>query len=291
MEPSPFAVLQTDMETRIDIVGAVDGAAGPEKSLPPAVLPGGPSRYAFFLDIDGTLIRFAVVPGRAYVDPWLLEFLRLLHQAAGGAVALVSGRTVESIDRLFSPLRLAAAGQHGAERRTAAGAVQLRAPHAAHVEAIRRCVAAWVDGVDGLLVEDKGICVAVHYRQAPQREFEVRAALERCRERAGDAFELQPGKLVFELRPAGIDKGTAIRDFMAEAPFAGRIPLFLGDDATDEFGFAAINAMGGHAIKVGDGATMAGWRVPDVGAARAWLASILGHVSPDIGWSSGEARE
>lgn len=259
-------------------------------SLPPATLPGGPARYAFFLDIDGTLIRFAVSPGRAYVDPWLLEILRVLHDAAGGAVALVSGRTVESIDRLFSPLRFAAAGQHGAERRTAAGAIQRHAPQAARVEAVRRCVMAWADGVDGLLVEDKGICVAVHYRQAPQREFEVRDALERCRERAGGAFAVQPGKMVFELRPAATDKGTAIRDFMAESPFSGRVPLFLGDDATDEFGFAAVNALGGHALKVGEGDTMAGWRVPDVGAARAWLASILGRVSPDAEWSGGEPK-
>jgi trehalose 6-phosphate phosphatase len=271
---------------------AQDIPSSPEigQPLPPTRLPGGPSRYAFFLDIDGTLIRLAVAPGRAYVDPWLLEILRVLNEAAEGAVALISGRTVDSIDRLFAPLSFAAAGQHGAERRTAAGSVQFHAPGAAQIEAARRCVAAWVSGMEGVMLEDKGICVAVHYRQAPQREAEARAAVERCRERTGDAYEIQSGKMVFELRPAGINKGTAIRQFMAEAPFAGRVPLFLGDDATDEHGFAAVNGMAGRAIKVGEGETLAGWRLPDVAAVRAWLAAILGRASPDAGWSSGQQQ-
>jgi trehalose 6-phosphate phosphatase len=268
------------MEARAAIAGTVPQCG---QSLPPTTLPEGLSRYAFFLDIDGTLIRFAVTPGRAYADPWLLEILRVLHEAAGGAVALVSGRTVDSIDRLFAPLRFAAAGQHGAERRSGGGAMKWHAPPAAHVEAARRCVTAWADGIDGLLVEDKGICVAVHYRQAPQRRDEVRGAFERCRGRAREAFDVQPGKMVFELRPAGIDKGTAIREFMREEPFAGRIPLFLGDDATDEHGFAAAVGLDGHAIKVGEEASVADWRLPDVGAVRAWLASLLGRAAPDPG--------
>jgi trehalose 6-phosphate phosphatase len=97
--------------------------------------------------------------------------------------------------------------------------------------------------------------------------------------------------MVFELRPAGIDKGTAIREFMTEPPFAGRVPLFLGDDATDEHGFAAVTALGGHAMKVGEGETCADWRVPDVAAVRAWLASILGERSPDAQWPTGTAAE
>lgn len=274
------------MDTKVSI----SGAPGTGQPLPPTELPGGPSRYAFFLDIDGTLIRLAEAPGRAYVDPWLLEILRVLDKAAAGAVALISGRTVASIDRLFAPLSFAAAGQHGAERRTAAGTLQRHAPGAAQVEAARRCVAAWVAGMEGVLLEDKGICVAVHYRQAPQREAEARAAVERCRERTGGAYEVQSGKMVFELRPAGINKGTAIRQFMAEEPFAGRVPLFLGDDATDEHGFAAINGMAGRAVKVGEGNSLAAWRLPDVAAVRAWLASILGRPSPDAGWSSGQSE-
>lgn len=280
------------MDARVNAGGAVAAAATPQtsQSLPPSSLPGGLSDYAFFLDIDGTLIRFATVPGRAYVDPWLLETLRVLHRAADGAVALVSGRTLESIDRLFSPLRFAAAGQHGAERCRPDGSIKRHAPPSSRIDAARRCVSGWAAGIDGLLVEDKGICVAVHYRQAPERQGEVREALERCRNRGGDAYDLQPGKMVFELRPAGIDKGTAIREFMLEAPFAGRMPLFLGDDATDEHGFAAAVTLGGHAIKVGDGATLADWRVADVAALRAWLAAILGRTTPDLGWSSGEAQ-
>lgn len=249
---------------------------GARQDAPPTALPGGPSAYSFFLDIDGTLIRFAVVPGRAYVDPWLLEILRALYGAAGGAVALISGRTVDSIDRLFSPLHFAAGGQHGAERRSANDAMKWHAPHAAQVEAARRCVDAWANGIEGLVIEDKGICVAVHYRMAPHLEDEVRRAMDQCRERTGDAYQLQPGKMVFELRPAGCHKGVAIREFMEEPPFAGRIPLFLGDDATDEHGFAAVNDLGGLSVKVGEGDSVAGWRLSDVGAVRVWLASVLG---------------
>lgn len=268
------------MDARVSTIGTVPQAG---QSLAPTALPEGLSRYAFFLDIDGTLIRFAVAPGRAYADPWLLEILRVLHEAADGAVALVSGRTVENIDRLFAPLRFAAAGQHGAERRSAGGAMKWHAPPSPKVEAARRCVTVWAADIEDLLVEDKGICVAVHYRRAPQWRDEVRSALERCRGRAGDAFDVQPGKMVFELRPAGIDKGTAIREFMREDPFAGRIPLFLGDDATDEHGFAATIGLGGHAIKVGEEASLADWRLPDVGAVRAWLASLLGRQVPEPG--------
>lgn len=237
-------------------------------------LPGGPEAHAFFLDIDGTLVDIADTPGWVSVDPRLLGTVRRLHAAAGGALALISGRSVASVDRLFAPLRLPIAGQHGAERRDAAGVAHSHSPGAGQLAALRRCVAAWAEAVPGVLVEDKGLSLAVHYRQAPQLGGAVQHALRECLERFGDGFRLQPGKMVLEVKPAGKDKGTAIREFMQEAPFSGRIPVFVGDDITDEHGFAVVNSLGGHSVQVGPGPPVARWRMPDVAAVRDWLQAL-----------------
>jgi trehalose 6-phosphate phosphatase len=241
---------------------------------PPIELPGGPAAYAFFLDIDGTLLDIADTPGRVSVEPRLLDTMRRLHAAAGGALALISGRPVAGVDRLFAPLRLPIAGQHGAERRDAAGAAHAHSLCAAQLGALRRCIATWAEAVPGVLFEDKGMSLAVHYRQAPHLGGAVQHALRECLERFGDEFRLQPGKMVLEVQPAGKDKGTAIMDFMQEAPFAGRIPVFVGDDISDEHGFAVVNSLGGHSVKVGPGPPDARWRIPDVAAVRRWLRGL-----------------
>ena len=127
----------------------------------------------------------------------------------------------------------------------------------------------------GLVLEDKGASVALHFRLAPQLE---QAALDAVREASaplGSAVQVQGGKMVWELKPAGADKGTAIEEFMREPPFAGRTPVFLGDDVTDEHGFRVVNRLGGHSIKVGAGDSAARWRLPDPAAARAWLREWL----------------
>ncbi|MDD5249016.1 MAG: trehalose-phosphatase [Rhodocyclaceae bacterium] len=250
------------------------------QGAPPNRLSGGPSAHGFFLDIDGTLLGFAAAPDRVRADPRLIATLRALHDAAGGALALISGRAVAGVDALVALLRLAVAGQHGAERRDAAGAMHRHPPDAAQLDALRRCIAGLATGFSGLLVEDKGMCLAVHYRQAPQLEAEVRRVLEECLARTGEAFRLQPGTLVLELKPADSDKGTAIREFAGEPPFAGRIPVFLGDDDTDEPGFAVVNRLGGIAVKVGSGASVAGYRIADVAGVRDWLAVVLGQAAP-----------
>jgi trehalose 6-phosphate phosphatase len=131
-----------------------------------------------------------------------------------------------------------------------------------------------------LLVEDKGLSLAVHYRQVPERADEVRRALQRCLDSAGKAFHLQPGKMVLEVMPGGSDKGTAILAFMAEAPFLHRLPVFLGDDVTDEHGFAMVHRLGGRAIKVGRGASLARERLADVAAVRAWLERMFEVANP-----------
>jgi trehalose 6-phosphate phosphatase len=238
-------------------------------------LPGGPAAYAFFLDIDGTLVDIADTPSGVSVEPRLLDTVRLLHAAAGGALALISGRAVAGVDRLFAPLRLPIAGQHGAERRDARGAVvPADSLRAAQFGALRRCVAAWAEAVPGVLLEDKGMSLAVHYRQAPHLRGAVQHALKECLERFGDEFRVQPGKMVLEINPAGKDKGTAIMEFMQEAPFAGRIPVFVGDDISDEHGFAVVNSLKGHSVKVGPGPPDARWRMPDVATVRRWLRAL-----------------
>jgi trehalose 6-phosphate phosphatase len=237
-------------------------------------LPGGPAAYAFFLDIDGTLLDIADTPGGVSVEPRLLDTVRRLHAAAGGALALISGRSVAGVDRLLAPLRLPIAGQHGAERRDAAGAAHAHSVCAAQWGALRRCIATWAEAVPGVLFEDKGISLAVHYRQAPHLGGAVLHALRECLERFGDEFRLQPGKMILEVQPAGKDKGTATMDFMQEAPFAGRIPVFVGDDISDEHGFAVVNSLGGHSVKVGPGPPDARWRMPDVATVRRWLREL-----------------
>lgn len=231
--------------------------------------------HAFFLDIDGTLVDIADSPDRISADPWLLDVVERLYIVTGGAVALISGRPVVEIDRLFAPVRLPIAGQHGAERRDAAGGMHYHFQCAAQLNDLRRCVIEWAANAPGLLIEDKGMSIAIHYRQAPHLAAEVKRKLTECLDRGDDTFRLQEGKMVLELKPAGKDKGTAIREFMGEDPFRGRIPVFVGDDATDEHGFAAVNELGGFSIKVGSGPSAARWRVPDVTAVRTWLKEVL----------------
>jgi trehalose 6-phosphate phosphatase len=243
-------------------------------------LDGGAAAYAFFLDVDGTLLEMAPTPDLVRVDAGVLTLLEGLREAAGGALALVSGRTVTDMDRLFAPLQLPAAGQHGAERRDAAGVRRGPGPGLEQLERVRASVTAWAAGIDGLLVEDKGICLAVHFRQAPHLEELVYRRLGEFIALAGGALSLQPGRMVLEAKPVDRNKGSAVGQFMAEAPFAGRIPLFVGDDLTDEDGFAAARRLGGHAVKVGEGDSIASWRLPDVDAVRNWLGGIARGAAP-----------
>jgi trehalose 6-phosphate phosphatase len=228
--------------------------------------------WAWFLDVDGTLLELAERPDAVQVEPGLLRALQSLREAARGALALVSGRSVAELDALFAPLRLAAAGQHGVERRDAAGQVHRHAFPAEALRAAAQELAAFARAHAGILLEDKGASLALHFRLAPQQADAARAALERAAARLGAGFLIQPGKMVLELKPAGRDKGVAIEEFLREPPFAGRVPVFVGDDLTDEHGFEAVQRRGGHAVKVGEGPSVARWRLPDAAAVRRWLA-------------------
>lgn len=239
--------------------------------LPPAAS----TDWAYFLDVDGTLLEIADTPNDVRVDADLLQMLEQLHQATGGAVALVSGRAISDLDRRLGSLRLPRAGQHGLERRDAAGRLRL---HAAPPEAKRRIQAALAPALErhaGLLLEDKGLTLALHYRLAPELEEEANRLMEQLVAECGDGLIIQKGKCVVEAKPAGFDKGTAIEEYLAEAPFKGRKAVFIGDDLNDEHGFAVLNRIDGISIKVGDEATCARYRLADVASVRDWLAAAL----------------
>jgi trehalose 6-phosphate phosphatase len=227
---------------------------------------------ALFLDIDGTLLDIAPTPERVLVDPRLAALLPAVAALLGGAVALVTGRSIRNTDRMFGELVLPVAGQHGCERRDASGTLHLHAANATTLARLRRLVAEFAARHEGLRLEDKGATLALHYRAAPQLASHVHQVMRAQLESAADeGFRLQPGKRLIEVKPQGRDKGTAIRDFMQEPPFHGRMPVFVGDDRADEHGFAVVRSLHGIAVKVGPGPTIANHRLDDVAAVRRWL--------------------
>jgi trehalose 6-phosphate phosphatase len=236
--------------------------------------------WAFFLDIDGTLLEFAARPEEVSVDPALRDLLEQLSAAAGGAVALISGRSVEDIDRLFAPSAFPVAGQHGTERRCADGSVRRHAPPLDDLGRAAADIVRLTAAHAGLVFENKGMTLALHYRLAPALRVLAEREMRAIAAGLGDAFELQTGKFVMEIKPSGKNKGSAIAEFMAEAPFSGRRPVFVGDDLTDEPGFDLVNRAGGHSVKVGPGITQARWHLFDANAVRHWLAAYAGQRAP-----------
>jgi len=237
--------------------------------------PGAEVDWAFFLDVDGTLLEIAEQPSSVHVDTELLDLVAQLHQRSGGAVALVSGRSISDLEVLLGALRLPLAGQHGLERRDAAGRLWIHAAPPGAKCAIREALAPVLARHPGLLLEDKGLTFALHYRQAPHLASFVHRLMARLMREAGGDLELQKGKRVIEIKPAGVDKGTAVAEYLTESPFRGRHPVFIGDDLNDEHGFAEVNRMGGVSIKVGKGRSCAGYRLSGVAAVRRWLGDAL----------------
>lgn len=231
--------------------------------------------WALFLDIDGTLVDIEERPDTVRIDEGLKDLLRRLFGAANGAVAVISGRSVKEIDRLLAPLRLPAAGQHGAERRSADGTLHLHAPVLERIHEAADRLSRFAMRHRGLIVENKGMSLALHYRLAPKQRKLAAAQMRELAMHLGPEYSLQQGKEVLELKPSGRDKGTAIEEFMGERPFVGRLPVFLGDDVTDEFGFSCVNRRGGHSVKVGLGPSVAAWRIADAAAVRRWLRSCI----------------
>ncbi len=227
---------------------------------------------ALFLDFDGTLAAIARRPDAVVVEAWVQPLLAAARQRLGGAVAVVSGRPL-------APLVLPAAGVHGVERRDAAGSVRVQAGvpphdlvHAAEALAARH---------EGLLVERKPSALALHYRARPELETLCAQTLLGAARAHREAWTVLLGKCVVEVKPLRASKGEAVRDFLAQPPFAGRVPVFVGDDATDEDGFAAVQAAGGCGIKVGPGPSGARCRLDDPAAVRDWLRAALQPLAPD----------
>lgn len=232
-------------------------------------------RCAFFLDLDGTLLDITDDPHHVTVDEDLLRLLVALGRATAGALAIISGRPAADIDRLLGNAGFCVAGQHGAERRDFSGTMHRHAVPLTALEEARRRFTALAAKHRALVLEDKGVNLALHFRSAPGLRAEVLDVARRLAAESGGTFEVQLGKMVVELRPSGKDKGVAIAEFLDEAPFKGHTPVFVGDDLTDEFGFAMINRVGGHSVKVGEGESAARWRLPDAAAVRAWLAAFV----------------
>jgi trehalose 6-phosphate phosphatase len=257
-----------------------DAATHPDpNALPAPALPVGEARWALFLDVDGTLIGFHDDPQAVVIPASLLALLHKLHAALDGALALVSGRALDDLDRLFGHPRWAMAGLHGLELRRADGSFRRLTISAQEQQQMHDAAAALAARFPGVHCEDKQIAVALHCRRAPE-QFESlhRAATALIDQLPG--YELQPGNQVIEFKPAGMDKGRAVAELMASAPFAGRLPVYLGDDLTDEHAFDSIRKHHGIGVLIGSPrATHAAFSLPGPAAVEAWLARVLDALS------------
>jgi trehalose 6-phosphate phosphatase len=230
---------------------------------------------AILLDIDGTLLDIAQSPRQVWVPTGLRAILSRLAEMTGGALALVSGRTINDIDLIFSPLQLAAIGVHGAEMRISGDAdVQIRVPPLS--KAFKRQLAMIAELGPGILVEDKGFSLALHYRLAPDKGPAVISAVAAiCAASPHEVVEVLPGKLVIDVKPAGIDKGNAVSELMRHPPFAGRQPIFIGDDTTDLPVFSIIPRFGGQAFSVGGIVADVDGHFDAPRDVRSWLARMV----------------
>lgn len=235
--------------------------------------------WSLFLDFDGTLVEFADSPADVVVPPGLTMLLSEAADAFGGALALLSGRPLADLDRLIWPLRLPAAGVHGLERRTASGDT-VRWPIKQIVpKEMRRRLAAFAARYPGVLLEDKGLSIALHYRGRPTARAAIVHEIRTIADGLGPPFDVQEGCFVCELKAGAANKQTALEAFLREQPFIARRPIFVGDDLTDRDAFRAVHRHGGLAIAVG-GRIDSRWRLPDPAAVRRWVATLVATPDP-----------
>lgn len=242
--------------------------------LPAPPLPGADDRWALFLDVDGCLLDFADDPAAVFVPPLLRSLLAALHAALDGALALVSGRGVSDLDRLFGTPPWALAGLHGYELRYADGRYRELAVDGSAQARMRTAVQALAARLDGVQLEDKRHAMALHCRRSPDRLPALRAAAEAL---AADlpGYELQPGNMVVEFKPTGMNKGGVVEELLQGPPFTGRTPVYLGDDLTDEHAFAAVNRAGGLSVRVGGREPSdARFTLSSPAAVQAWLDRV-----------------
>lgn len=227
--------------------------------------------WAVFLDIDGTLLDFAPTPESVAVPPSLRETLASLREALGGALALITGRRIADVDRIFAPLKLPVSGQHGAEARRNQSQCVF-APEGSALQTILAPVYAFAADHPGIRIENKELSAAVHYRGAEEHRDALGRLLEKALAQSNADFTVVPGHLVFDVKQRSVSKGSALDWFMTEPPFMSRTPIFAGDAGTDEDGFAASLARGGYAIRVGPPAdSLASWRLSSPHEMRQWL--------------------
>jgi trehalose 6-phosphate phosphatase len=232
-------------------------------------------KCAILLDIDGTILDIAPSPQQISVPQGLRRTLARLTELTGGALALVSGRSIEDIDLIFSPLRLPAIGVHGAEIRPTADA-KLQTRTSPLNAGLKRKLAKVAALGPGILVEDKGYSIALHYRLAPEKGDALRAAVDKiCAAIPKGTVEILPGKLVMEVKPAGVSKADAVNELMKYPPFANRNPIFIGDDTTDVPVFGIIPKFGGQAYSVGRIVANVHGHFDQPEDVRLWLARIV----------------
>ncbi len=236
-------------------------------------------RTALFLDVDGTLLDIAAAPNRVVVPEGLAATIARLERLLGGALAIVTGRTLADLDRLFFPLRTRAAGVHGAEMRFAPDEVAIEARGAEPLpDSLWREFAAVTNAFPGAAAENKRYSFTAHYRAAPNAAAPLRAALLSLLERrATDDLELTDALHAYELKPSGVNKGEAVRRFLARPPFIGRRPMFVGDDASDEFGFRSVADRQGFAFAVGVARPEVDHVFADPATVRLWLERLAAH--------------
>jgi len=229
--------------------------------------------WGLFLDVDGTLIELAETPFDTRAGDDLKALLSEVCLRLGGALALVSGRSIEYLDALFAPLRLPSAGLHGVERRKASGEMHGASFKDTQLDRARTALTDIVQTHPGTLLEDKGRTLAIHFRMAPQFESEIREAVQAIAATLGTNYHVQSGSMMLEIKPRGFNKGAAVKAFVQEAPFSGRTPVYVGDDLTDLDGFRVVESAGGVSVAVGD-RVQAQYHLDDPEAVRAWLKTI-----------------
>jgi trehalose 6-phosphate phosphatase len=234
------------------------------------------SGWALFLDVDGTLVEFAQTPQEARVPEHVKRLLNAICVRLDGALALVSGRRIADLDSLFSPYRFCAAGVHGCETRDSSGCLVSRPKiEMTGFEFARGILEQLIERHPALLLEDKKLGIALHFRRAPHLHVLARTTMKSIVDVLGPGFALLTGHCVYEIRPSAWTKATALAGFMARPPFHGRMPVFVGDDITDEDAFALVNDYEGISVRVGGNApTLARYSLASVADAIDWLSTI-----------------
>ena len=235
------------------------------------------SRCCIFLDLDGTLIEFHDDPAAIAADEELRHLLQSTADALGGALALISGRSIAALDVMLAPLRLPVSGIYGQERRDSRGTIHRKTTDASALDPIRAVLLDFLGGCPGIIAEDKGTALALHFRAAPAYGPDCRKLLHMAATELGPSFQVVDGSMIVEIAPAGTSKATAVEEFLREPPFATRVPIVLGDDWPDVDAIAAVHRHGGLALVVGT-RIEGDYHLDDCRAARNWLSALVGAV-------------